>query len=269
MISEGFVNLTDIEIAFKHWQNIEEWGTPTNQQEFCEYAPPRSERKENTWNESIANERQGYYQQLQQLVKNNLQNIQAYNLSVTKAAHQYFEWEHPYFSVSIVVGETSDRHWFCLAPSVPDQVSDNYRDRNQPTTQIVYEESPSQATQMITEVKILLNNLTPITNYGYYHGGYNYTYQHQIVGALAKTKTTAIELALQAATMVFLEKRTVEYTDGRYSSRKLNQFMNQCLHNRTDYNISFWDVGYTYEVGQTPAGDWLGVRSTSEFNYNP
>ncbi|MHC5825080.1 MAG: hypothetical protein ACYT04_56845, partial [Nostoc sp.] len=98
--------------------------------------------------------------------------------------------------MSIVVGETSDRHWFCIAPTIPDQVSYDDRSRNQPTTQIVYEESPSEAPQtLITEVQILLNNLTPITNYGYYHGGYNYTYQHQIVGAIAKTKTTAIELA--------------------------------------------------------------------------
>ncbi|MEH2089362.1 hypothetical protein [Nostoc sp.] len=271
MISEGFVHLTDIELAFKHWQKIEEWGTPTNQEASdYEYAPPRSKRKDNTWNESIANKRQGYYQQLQQLIKNHLQNIQAYNLSFPKTAHQSFEWGHPYFSMSIVVGETSDRHYFCLAPTIPDQVSYNYRDRNQPTTQIVYKESPSQVNQtLITEVQILLGNLTPITNYGYYHGGYNYTYQHQIVGALAKTKTTAIELALQAATMVFLEKRTVEYADNSDNSRKLSQFMNQCLANRTDYNISFWDVGYTYEVGQTPAGDWIGVRSQGEFEYNP
>ena len=271
MISEGFVHLTDIELAFKHWQKIEEWGTPTNQEASdYEYAPPRSEREDNTWNESIANERLSYYQQLQQLVKKHLQNIQAYNLSVPKAAHQYFEWEHPYFSVSIVVGETSDRHYFCLAPTVPDQVSYNRRSQNQPSTQIVSEESPSQATQtLITEAKILLDKLTPITNYGYYHGGYNYTYQHQIVAALAKTKTTAIELALQTATMVFFKKRTIEYADGRYNSRKLSQFMNKCLRDRTYYSISFWDIGYTYEVGQTPAEDWLGVRSTSEFEYNP
>jgi hypothetical protein len=270
MISEGFVNLTDIELVFKHWQNIEEWGTPTNQQEFGEYAPPRSERKDKSWNESISNERLSYYQQLQQLVKKHLQNIQAYNLSVPKAGHQSFEWKHPYFSVSIVVGETSDRHYFCLAPTVPDQTSYNRRSRNQSKTQIICEESPSQGNQtLITEVQILLNNLTPITNYGYYHGGYNYTYQHQIVGAIAKTKTTAIQLALQAATMVFLEKRTVEYADNVYNSRKLSQFMNQCLRDRTLYNISFWDVGYSYEVGQTPAGDWIGERSTSEFEYNP
>ncbi|MEH2357445.1 hypothetical protein [Nostoc sp.] len=271
MISEGFVHLTDIELAFKHWQKIEEWGTPTNQEASdYEYAPPRYKRKDNTWNESIANERLSYYQKLQQLVKKHLQNIQAYNLSVPKTAHQYFEWEHPYFSVSIVVGETSDRHYFCLAPTIPDQVSDNYRDRHQRITQIICEESPTQATQnLIAEVQILLDKLAPITNYGYYHGGYNCTYQHQIVGALAKTKTTAIQLALQAATMVFLEKRTVEYADDGYNSRKLSQFMNQCLRDRTCYSISFWDVGYTYEVGQTPAGDWLGVRSQSEFEYNP
>ncbi|MEH2126183.1 hypothetical protein [Nostoc sp.] len=149
MISEGFVHLTDIELAFKHWQNIEEWGTPSNQQKFGEYAPPRSKRKDNTWNESIANERQNYYQQLQQLVKNHLQNIQAYNLSVPKTAHQYFEWEHPYFSVSIVVGETSDRHYFCLAPTVPDQLNYNRRDRNHPKTQIFSEELPNQPTQTL------------------------------------------------------------------------------------------------------------------------
>ncbi|MEH2254449.1 hypothetical protein [Nostoc sp.] len=52
--------------------------------------------------------------------------------------------------MSIVVGETSDRHWFCLAPTVPDQVSDD--ERHQPTTQIVCEELPSEATQTLINV---------------------------------------------------------------------------------------------------------------------
>lgn len=62
MTSEGFVSLTDLELAFKHWQNVERWGTPTDQNTFCEYAPPRSERMDDSWNEAIAIERQGYYQ---------------------------------------------------------------------------------------------------------------------------------------------------------------------------------------------------------------
>ncbi|WP_275994017.1 hypothetical protein [Argonema antarcticum] len=38
---------------------------------------------------------------------------------------------------------------------------------------------------------------------------------------------------------------------------------------RIIYTLSFWDIGYTYEIGQAPTGDWLGVRSLLEFGYNP
>ena len=73
MISEGFVNPTDIELVFEHWQNIETWGTPTNPNDF-RYAPPRSDRDDG-WNEEIENQRREYYQQLQQLLKTGLVNI--------------------------------------------------------------------------------------------------------------------------------------------------------------------------------------------------
>ncbi|MFN6529064.1 hypothetical protein [Nostoc sp. ChiSLP03a] len=272
MISEGFVNLTDIKLAFKHWQNIEEWGTPTNQEASdYEYAPLRYERKDKTWNESIASERQRYYQKIQQLLTQNFSNLQAYNLSIPKAKYQDFTWEHPDFSVSIVVAETSNNHWLCLAPIVPDQVSDDVYAPHQLTTQIVCEESINAVNEsLIAEFKSCLDDLTPITIYGYHYGGYNCTYQHHLVGAYAKTKTTAIELALQAATMVIiLEKPNVHYAGDAYDSLKLSEFMNQCLRHRTLYNISFWDVRYTYQGGQTPAGDWIGVHSRSEFEYNP
>lgn len=92
MISQGFVNLTDIELAFVHWQNIEEWGTPTEQGKYGGYAPTRSERKNDYWDENIAKERKKYYQQLLQIITDNLQNIQAYNLSIPKTSHINFEF---------------------------------------------------------------------------------------------------------------------------------------------------------------------------------
>ncbi|MEL6460468.1 MAG: hypothetical protein AAFQ91_19790 [Cyanobacteria bacterium J06621_15] len=49
----------------------------------------------------------------------------------------------------------------------------------------------------------------------------------------------------------------------------MSQFMNKCLKSRTGYEIGFWDIGYTYEVGQTPDGDWIGITSEYEFEYNP
>lgn len=69
--------------------------------------------------------------------------------------------------------------------------------------------------------------------------------------------------------MVTIKSVDVEYSSNYLNGRKISQFMNQCLKSRTKYEISFWDIGYTYEVGQTPAGDWIGTNSKYEFEYNP
>lgn len=95
---------------------------------------------------------------------------------------------------------------------------------------------------------------------------YNETYQHQIVCAASPTKDYAIAQALRAAKMLIVEKTNIEYVK---DSKKLSQFMNAKLRDRTIYNLSFWDIGYTYELGQASNGDWLGVRFVSEFEYNP
>lgn len=202
MITEGFVTLTDIELAFEHWQNIEQWGTPTDTTNY-EYAPSRSERKGDSWNDEIASERKGYYQQLQHIISQNLQNVQAYNLSILKSVPETFEWDHPDFYVPIIVGSTSDNNWLCLAPTVPDQVS--YRnEKYKSVTKITSEEHSETSQNLIAQIQPLLDKLTPISIYGYYYGGYNYTYQHHIAGAVAKSKAKAIELALQNATMVMI-----------------------------------------------------------------
>jgi len=268
MISEGFVSLTDVELAFEHWQNIEAWGTPTNQATFeYEYAPTRSERKNDNWNETIAKERKSYYQNLLEKITHDLQSLQTYNLSVSPRIKQQN------YSVSIVVAQTSEKDWLCLAPTTPNQVSCYRRDRQnlERDKTIVYHPELLASTREIidTEIQPLLDKITPITIYGYYHGAYNYTYQHQIIAAVAKTKSEAIALALQKAEMVFIKKTTVEYASDKYNGRKLSQFMNKCLSDRTIYDISFWDIGYTYELGKTSVGDWIGKRYQSEFDYNP
>lgn len=256
-----FVNPTDIELVFEHWQNIETWGTPTNQDELCwEYAPPRSERYDD-WNEEIENQRQEYYQQLQQLLKTSCHNIQAYNLRVTKSKDNGYERRNPDFSVSIIVAQTLSNHWFCLAPTVPNQV--NYSGNRKTALQNQSLQNPN------SEIKTILTNLTPIEIYGYYDGGYDETYQHYIVSIMGKSKNEIIASALQSSNMITIESVDVEYSSNYLNGRKISQFMNQCLKSRTEYEIGFWDIGYTYEVGQTPAGDWIGITSQCEFEYNP
>ncbi|GAA6616046.1 hypothetical protein [Scytonema sp. NUACC26] len=275
LISQGFVRQTDVELAFERWQNIEHWGTPTNQAlNDYEYAPPRSERDNDDWNEAIAIQRQEIYYHIQELLSTHLQHQQAYKLSVSQALQSKFEWHHPAFFVSIVVGEMENGHWLCLVPTVPDQVGFRPCKPNQATTLAILVDTLQVNGELIADCPLtnqlcsLLDQLRPIEIYGYYYGGYNYSYDHRIVGAVTPTQSSAIELALQAAEMLVVRKPSIEFLDAS-SSREITQFMNQCLRDRTLYSLSFWDISYTYEFGQTPVGDWIGVRSSGEFEYNP
>lgn len=263
IISAGFVKETDIELVFEHWQNIELWGTPTSQIEG-EYAPYREERKDDDWNESIANERQEYYQKLHILCKENLKNLKAYHLQFDK----FFRY-HPDFYVLMIVGETVNNNWICLAPTVKDLCFSRrdytpftLRDEASPCVPLGRDNNYSKTRDKIddsvlSDIDSILNKISPITIYDYYHGGYNQTHQHQIVKGIATNKTDAIAIALQTSGMVVWELTQVEYA-GNYNnnSHKLSQFMNQCLQDRTYCQISFWDRGYSYEFGKTPINDW-------------
>ncbi|NES71699.1 MAG: hypothetical protein F6K24_44110, partial [Okeania sp. SIO2D1] len=116
----------------------------------------------------------------------------------------------------------------------------------------------------------ILSEIPPITLYGYYGGGYDYTYAHQIVYAIADSKILAVEKALQAAQMLRVEDSDLKFSsDECEDSRKLCQFFIAKLGDQKIYSLSFWDIGYIFEVAETPTGDWLGVRKMVEFDYNP
>ena len=258
ILSEGFVDETDLELVFEHWRSIEAWGTPTSQIEG-EYAPYREEREDDDWNEAIAETRQQYYQELEQTCQN-LKNLKAYQLRV----NQSFRY-HPNFFVSLVIGEGLNDSWICLAPTVCDLC---FYERDHNIYPPVVKPVNKVEDLIFTQVDAILNKLSPITIYDYYHGGYNQTHQHQIVKGIAKNKEDAIALALQVSGMVVWELNQVERTDNGLNSRRLSQFMNQ-LQDRTYCRISFWDISYSYEFGRTPVNDWIGTKSQAEFEYNP
>jgi hypothetical protein len=253
---EVLVKETDLELVFQHWQKMEEWGTPTDMHgDDCEYAPYRSEREdeddeyEEDWNESIAIERHSLYQQIQQLLTTNFTNIQSYKISSMGRSSFY---------ISIIVAQIVDGRWLCLTPTIPDQVISDEEPENR--AQILEFDAT-----IVPEISIVLARLKPLKMYGYYHGGYNYCYQHQISQAIAPTKELAIEQALKSVKSISITPIDTEYKD----DANISKFMNECLQARTYYRIAFWDSAYLYEVARTPDFDWLGVRSLLEFEYNP
>jgi hypothetical protein len=246
---------------------MEQWGTPTDITNY-EYAPSRSERKDDSWNDAIATERRTLYQKLQKLLNTHLGDLQAYTLAVPGPRQN--EWDHPNFFISILVGKTSDRQWLCLAPTVPDQMGIHCWERNIPqnTKKVVKPIETETDEPGISQILPILNRLNPLLMYGYYHGGYNYDYYHQIISAVAPSKSHAISNALSIAQMV-VQREPELHTQKNTNRQDVIEFMNQNLCDRNRLSISFWDLAYYYEIGKTPSGDWVGVRSFAEFEYNP
>ena len=266
MRSEGCVNLTDVEMAIAHWQNVEHWGTPTNQIDDFEYAPFRNERDDD-WDAKIEKFRVERYQKLLKLLKVELSDLQGFRIGINKEPDDYFEWLHPNFYFHILIGKTKDGDWFCFSPTIPDEVSDR---RLQPlqTDSTETNSLNSKALDLQSKIDAILSELPPITIYGYYGGGYDYTYKHQIVYTIASNKILAVEKALQAAQMLKVENRYIQFRSNEYN-RKLSQFFQTQLHQPKTYSLSFWDIGYIYQVAETPTGDWLGLRTIVEFEFNP
>ncbi|TAG73041.1 MAG: hypothetical protein EAZ23_11950 [Oscillatoriales cyanobacterium] len=52
LVSEGFVQLADLDRAITAWKGIERRGLPIDPKEYpgYEYAPPRRKRKDKSWN---------------------------------------------------------------------------------------------------------------------------------------------------------------------------------------------------------------------------
>ena len=297
MIFEGCVNLTDVEVAIAHWQDVEHWGTPTNQiEDDFEYAPFRhdedderdDDEDEDVWNDEIEAFRVECYQQLLTLLKAELQDLQAFRLTT----FEHLERKYPDFYFHILIGKTEDGDWFCFSPIVPDQVSDQLSDFLAededwfcllPTIPDEVSDRPPdplktglietnflnpKTSDLQSKIDAILSELPPITIYGYYHGGYNCTYGHQIVYATASNKILAVEKALEAAEMLKVENIDIESRSNEYNT-KLTQFFQTQLHQPKIYTLSFWDIGYIYGVAETPTGDWLGLRRIFEFDYNP
>ncbi len=243
---EDLVKETDLELVFQHWQKMEEWGTPTDMHgDDCEYAPYRSEREdeddeyEEDWNESIAIERKDLYQQLHQALTTDFTNLQAYKILISGKSSFY---------ISIILAEAVDGRWLCLTPTIPDQVIKN--DELNDGSRIHDIDN-----NLVPNISEILTLLKPLKMYGYYHGGYNYCYHHQIIQTISLTKEKAFEKALQAASMVTINSAISEYKD----DNKLIQFMNKYLLDLTYYTVSFWEVGFIYKLARTEDCDWMGV----------
>jgi hypothetical protein len=264
--SEGHLHETDLNLVFEHWQNMESWGTPTDMRiNNYEYAPPRSQREHNDWNEEIAAERSSVYQQLKKFLTSNCIDIQAY--TITHKEYYPEEWCRPNFYVSFAIAKTITNEWLCLMPTVPYQMklytSMEHSGLEGVGEDLVISNKTDTSLFISNELTVILNQLKRLEMYGYFQCDDYYTYFHQIYHGISSTKEDAITMALQSANMVKITHPS-QYRKNYYNSELIQQFMNECLQNRIRYRVNFWDLVYIYEMGKIPDDDWIGLCSHVE-----
>jgi hypothetical protein len=243
--------------AISHWQGIELRGTPTIQTEY-QYASYWNERKDRV-PDYILDKRAKIYEALGYFIKQNLQNIEVHVLSGPFYQDLGFE-------VHIILGQTVDLDWLCIMPTVPDetQVHESRLSRGN-IRALISCKSENKNTQKIFEnVHKIVTCLVPITIYGYYDN----PYKHQILCTTSPNKIKAIKMGLQVSELMGIDKSLssiLKYHGGE----QVGQFMKEKLEDCRCYTISLWESGYTYYIGRTQTGDWMGFKMNSWHEYNP
>ena len=276
LISEGFVRESEPDKAIKHWLQTEFWGTITNlKYNDIQYAPLRRERENDDWNNYIRQEKINYYQALLYLLKQSLQNLQAY---VIEGFDNSYDSDYRVrFEHYIILGQTQSKDWICLSPTMIDQSWDfSNRNENLYISLLTACRSENKDTQDIVEkINKIIRKIKPRKIYGHYDCGYSYSYYHQLFCTSSSKKNKSIEIGLRTSIMLDIDGKFTLYEfcsedDDIYKDgKRIKRFMNRYLTKRKCFTFSFWDVGCGYDIGRTSTGDWIGFEYTSEFMYNP
>ena len=275
LYSQGWMKNTDIEIAINNWQEIERMGVPTLD-EYSSYAESVFEYEEDEVdrNSPQFQQRKNYYKQLSKLLKSNLYDLEVYEFSC---------WAE--YSCFAIVGQLLDnQNWICVTSTVPKEtpefndiiVTENH-------TEVSLDKSK---TDLESQIDKILEFLTPVLTYGHYDGCYEQTYHHQITYQTASNKQPALQNSINKSGFLQIGQYQSFYPDDGdyifqdYSGEEegeelyekyqhLNSFLKTKFSELTLYTFRFWDYTQLFFIGESTENDQVGLRLTSEFDYNP
>ncbi|BAY81084.1 hypothetical protein NIES267_05490 [Calothrix parasitica NIES-267] len=275
LYSQGWMRNTDIEIAIQNWQEIEEMGVPTpGGENFYAECVFEDEEDEVDRKSPQFQQRKNYYQQLSKFLKSNLYDLEVYEFSC---------WAE--YSCFAIVGQILDNeNWICVTSTVPKETPDF-------NNIIVTENNPevfiAQAkSNLESQIDKILEFLTPVLTYGHYDGGYEQTYHHQIIYQTASNKQIALKNALIKSSFLQIGEFQTFYPDNGdyifqdYSGEEegeelyqkyqnLNSFLKTKFPKSILYTFRFWNYIQLFIVSESTENDPVGLRLSSEFDYNP
>ncbi|MFB2834871.1 hypothetical protein [Floridanema evergladense] len=261
---EDWIQLTDIEVALKNWQTVENKGSLDP--DFDPYYL-RRRNKNYAVDEVTRVKRTQKYQGILELFCSELQEVEVLKFSCSRI-----------YSFCVLIGKTQSNDWICISPTVAQEtkIENQFSLSDLPEDNSTHQLSEANLVFQ-TKIEKIIAELEPLTIYGYYGGGYNYSFNYHLVLTGGTTKEKALEKALRQAGMLKIaqfhrfnfKEIFDEETEAKPRYDLLNRFFQQSFSEKKMISCSFWNWIHIYIIGQTRTGDWLGVNVESEFDFNP
>lgn len=129
-----------------------------------------------------------------------------------------------------------------------------------------------------SNVKQILAELTPLKLALCYSAGYSYNYVYQLCCAVSQTKESALTQSLLKSKLLrikqfngFLSNYITHFYEDVHRKREqiLVRFFKEKLSDIKIYHLALYDIDYTYILGETSHKDYLGIRISGDYEYNP
>ncbi len=269
--SNNWTKLTDAALVIKQWQGL------AYAKAFNDFSLNIEEIT--AWQDGIKS--------LEQIVlgadspvENRLNNLQAYD----------FQFRGELSPNGIIIGQTNDSNWVGITSTV-------YVATNIPKATLDFTPSPrsqsnieADRSSIFPRIASIISSLPTMRMGGDFGGGYIYSYHHQMVFGIGKTRELAWESTLQASGMLAQGKFNTIYQRDEdlldryydYGEEKVNdvfgrykniaKLLKQELCDPIVYRISSWNSENIYILGesqQNSQGDRVGIYINSNFVYNP
>lgn len=230
--------------------------------------------------------REKKYQFLLNLLKSNLEHIEAFKFQFPGYDEDFWwldethEGIYPHKDfICGLIGKTFDNSWISISPTIPTRhtlpeeiAASNY--------QISINQSQEEnILNLQSQVKQILAELTPLKLAVCYPAGYSYSYIYQLCCAVSTTKESAITQSLLKSGLFKINKFQdfLSETDGshyyEYLPRKreqiLSRFFKATFPETKIYHLALYDIDYTYILGETPHQDYVGIKISRDYHYNP
>ncbi|HEY9860441.1 MAG TPA: hypothetical protein V6D16_13100, partial [Candidatus Obscuribacterales bacterium] len=182
--AEGWIQLTDIDVALSSWQAVENRGSldPDFDPEFLEY-----DDTNHAVDEVTKVTRAKKYLALSQLLQSELQELEIFKLSCC-----------PIYSFCVVIGRTKNDDWICISPTVAQEtkIGEELSCSPLPETNVT-RQLGEDSLNLESKIEEIIAEIEPIIIYGFYAGGYDYRFDYRLISAVANTKSQAFEEALR------------------------------------------------------------------------